>query len=204
MGALCALIFIVIGHQLYRIWECDQTKQQMDWWIEKIAEVDDEVGGLDSILCAAERPEFKDKLNERLVDSGRHVKAPAITTPYKGKDVGVDAVKRHLAPLHGGQPDIYLCHDAHRWGIESSRRKMSLPLSMEEELESFVWMDPEKRVVDHDKPDPNQEDHAMDNLQWACLWHEHIGADDWARAPEPPPLGEDVLGLRETFGVAGG
>jgi len=206
----CLCIWGVIGQQLYRIWEGYMTGEEiarrtkvggsaMDFWVEKLAEVDEEVGGLDSILVSHEKRELMDKLNERLVDGRRHVKAPAILTPYRGKDVGIDSVKRHLRPAHGGRPDVFLCHDAHRWGLESNRKKANLPMSMEEEIESFVWMDPEKTVLDKDKPDPDQEDHAMDNLQWACLWHEHVGADDWARQPNAPDLGEDILGIRETL-----
>jgi hypothetical protein len=207
----CLCIWGVIGPRLYRVWEGYMTGKEiarrtgrggsaMDWWCDRIDEVDQEIGGLDAVLCDA-KPEFIDKLNDVLGEGGRRTEAPAMLTPYRGKGIGIDSVKRHLAPLNGGPPLLYLCHDATRWGIESSRHVDGLPLGTEDEFESYVWEDPDSAKRDKDQPADPQEDHAMDNVQWACLYHEHIGPEQWARAHEPPDLGEDVLDIRETLEI---
>ena len=197
----CMDVWGVIGNRLYRVWEWYKREHQSDEICEAIYEVDAELAergkSLDSIVMSHEKKELVDKINDRLVDGSRYMDAVAMITPWTGKDVGVDCVKRYLAPREDVHPRLYYCYSPHRWGIDKTLRDRGKPTSTEEEMVAFTWIDPEKRHIDQDKPDPNCADHGMDNTQWATLFHEHVGADEWVPPMELPDLGADVLGLRE-------
>ena len=171
--------------RLVRVAQIYQTKRQLEWWAERVVELDMEFG-LTRIVCDPSRPDAIALVNDHLAkknlpmlcDPADNKKASSTT----GDLAGLDLVRWGFEKDEAGIPRIRFVRDALRYGTDPELVAEQKPLCTEDEIPSYAFArDPHGELI-HDRTDPDAADHGCDDLRYAC-------AENWKRsAPKPDPM----------------
>lgn len=170
--------------RLIRIAEVYRVKQSLEWWADRVVELDEEFG-LSRIVCDPSRPDAIALLNDHLRLKGR----PMLAEPANNKRAsstggdlgGIDLVRWGFEKDESGMPRIRFLKNAHRFGPDQELIAEGQPTCTEEEIPGYTFArDAHGEVLD-DRTDPDVPDHGADSLRYAC-------AENWRKAPAPEVL----------------
>ena len=148
--------------RLIRVAGVYRTKQQLEWWAERLCELDDEFA-LDRVMCDPSRPDAIELMNDWLV---KH-KKPRLCEPAdnkKAKSVtgdlgGLDLVRWGLEKDETGIPRIRFLKDALRFGVDTELLEANQPTQGYDEIPGYTFArDAHGEIID-DRTDPDVPDH---------------------------------------------
>lgn len=163
----CLQVWGVIENAIYLVREVYQTEQNIDWWAQKVLELNEEFD-LQALVCDPSEPEYIDKFNsmmgERRGRDGDRVARKANNAIL----TGIDMVRWALSPRDGG-PHMFVLRDCLE-SVDQKRQAKMKPCSSVQEVGSFVWAKAEPGQQMREKPDPTCADHGMDDWRYAILF----------------------------------
>lgn len=166
--------------RLVRVAQVYQTKRQLEWWAERVVELDQEFR-LERIKCDPSRPDAIALVNDHLAKRG----LPRLCEPADNKKArsttgdlaGLDLVRWGLEKDEEGIPRIRFVKDGLRFGADKDLVEANQPLDTIQEIPGYTFArDGEGEILD-DRTDPDVPDHGCDELRYVC-------AENWKR-PEP-------------------
>ena len=171
--------------RLVRVAGIYKTKQQLEWWADRVVEMDQEFG-LTRIMCDPSRPDAISLINDHLAHKG----LPMLCEPADNKKAssaggdlaGIDLVRWGLEKDAAGIPRIRFLRDALRYGVDGDLQAANQPVEGWDEIAGYTFArDPQGELLD-DRTDPDAPDHMCDELRYVC-------AENWKRsAPRPDPM----------------
>jgi hypothetical protein len=178
----------VLEQKIYLVREVYQTEQNIDWWAQKVLELDKEFW-LQALVCDPSEPEyierFNDMLGERRGRDGNRIARKAVNAIL----TGIDMVRWALSPRDDG-PHMFVLRNCLE-SVDQKRQAQMKPTSSLQEVGSFVWAKAEPGQPMKEKPDPTCPDHGMDCWRYAVLFY---FGHDLSPAIKPRPLDTDSLG----------
>lgn len=171
--------------RLVRVAGVYQTKQQLEWWAERVCELDTEFG-LTRIKCDPSRPDAIALVNDWLSKRGK----PRLCEPADNKRsssvggdlAGIDLVRWGFEKDETGVPRIRFLRGALRWGIDAELHAANQPTQGWDEISGYVFARDSAGEILDDRTDPDVPDHFCDELRYVC-------AENWNRsAPAPDPI----------------
>jgi phage terminase large subunit len=156
--------------RMWMVAEIYKSKKQMDWWSDKIQELNREFNFVRIVADSAE-PRFIDMLNDRLgILRGRETGGIVLKSDKtRGKLHGIDTAIWALSQAEDG-PRAFFVRDCLRFGIDQELRQASRPVCTVQEVPSYCWRKTEENKIEKDEPDPNCVDHGVDAFIYACVW----------------------------------
>lgn len=171
--------------RLVRVAGVYQTKRSLEWWAERIAELDTEFG-LDRVKCDPSRNDSIELVNDWLSKRGK----PRLCEPADNKKAssptgdlaGLDLVRWGLDKDEQGIPRIRFCEDALRFGVDVELKERNHPTQGWDEIPGYVMARDSSGEILNDRTDPDAPDHMCDELRY-------VSAENWNRgAPKDPPI----------------
>lgn len=167
--------------RLVRVAGVYKTKQPLEWWAERVFELDREFG-LTRVVCDPSRPDAIALCNDYL----RKRDLPMLCTPADNKKAssttgdlaGLDLVRWGLEKDATGTPRIRFIKDALRFGRDPELIENNQPNEGYDELPGYVFgRDAQGEILD-DRTDPDCPDHFADELRYASAENWKRGAPD--------------------------
>ena len=167
--------------RMIRIAQIYRVKQSLEWWAERVCELDEEFG-LTRIVCDPSRPDAIALLNDHLRRRGLPMLAEAANNKRASSTAGdlggIDLVRWGFEKDETGVPRIRFIRNAHRYGPDQELIETNQPLCTEEEIPGYTFARDAHGDVLDDRTDPDVPDHGCDELRYAC-------AENWRKAPAP-------------------
>jgi hypothetical protein len=154
-----------------------QTHRGLDWWADRIAELDMEFG-IDRIMCDPSRNDSIDNVNDRLAQRG----LPRLCEPANNKKAssptgdlaGLDLVRWGFEKDEQGIPRIRFLKNALRFGVDVELLERHHPTLGYDEIPGYVRARDSAGEVLNDRTDADCPDHFCDELRYTC-------AEAWKR-----------------------
>jgi phage terminase large subunit len=162
-----------------------RTKQQLEWWAERVSELDTEFG-LTRIMCDPSRPDAIALVNDWLSKN----KKPRLCEPADNKKAsspggdlaGIDLVRWGFEKDEAGIPRIRFLRDALRYGIDADLHANNQPTQGYDEIGGYTFARGSDGEILDDRTDPDVPDHFGDCVRY-------LSAENWKRgAPKPDPI----------------
>lgn len=161
-----------------RVAQIYRTKQQLEWWAERVVELDQEFG-LARIKCDPSRPDAIALVNDHLSRRGLpRLCEPADNTKAastKGDLAGLDLVRWALDKDETGIPRLRFCRDGLRFGPDTELLEANQPLDTIQEIPGYIFARDSSGEIMDDRTDPDVPDHGCDDLRYFC-------AENWNRS----------------------
>lgn len=165
--------------RLVRVAQIYRTKQQLEWWADRVEELDREFS-LTRIMCDPSRPDAIALVNDhlakrglpRLCEGADNTKA----TSVKGDLAGLDLVRWGLQQDETGMPRIRFVRDGLRFGPDLDLVEQNKPLDTIQEIPAYTFARDSAGEIMDDRTDPDAADHGCDELRYVC-------AENWKRSP---------------------
>jgi len=163
--------------RLVRVAGIYKTKQQLEWWAERVVELDKEFG-LTRIMCDPSRPDAIALVNDHLARKG----LPMLCEPADNKKAssaggdlaGIDLVRWGLEKDQAGIPRIRFIRDALRFGVDPELQAANQPVEGWDEIAGYTFArDAHGELLD-DRTDPDAPDHMCDETRY-------VAAENWKR-----------------------
>lgn len=149
--------------RLFRLAEIYMTRKNIDWWADKICELDQRYS-FERIVCDPEEPGNIEILNQRIGDArGRHMGRIA-DKAINDWTAGVNEVRQALSD-HA----LFFVADAFPFGTDADLKSRRLPFCTEQEIPSYIWMQTQDGKPVEEKPDKRCADHGCDSTRYAKM-----------------------------------
>ncbi len=181
--------------------EIYRTKEQLDWWAERIAELHEEFE-FQAILCDASEPEHIDMLNKRMgVFKGRDVPSLARKPSKKTSSrrsywqTGCDHIRFGLKDPEDEFVRLYVLAGSLRHGMDENLKEQGRPVCFAQEMDEYLFLKLEDGDVRKEEEDPHCDAHGIDAARyvWSYAWGRDLTPRSRTPKYEPGSLG-DVLG----------
>jgi len=156
--------------------EIYQTKRQLDWWADKIADLHARFD-FKAVVCDGSEPHNIDALNMRLgTFRGREVPSLAQKQSRKhssrtsGWQAGIDQIRFGLKSPEDGVPRLFVLSDALKEGADPELRESGRPTSFAQEMDLYRYMPNEDGKPRKEQEDPRCDAHGIDAARYAWTW----------------------------------
>lgn len=175
-----------------------RTKQQLEWWAERVCELDDEFG-LDRIMCDPSRPDAIELVNDWLAKKGKPRLCEAANNKKArspGGDLGgLDLVRWGLEKDEQGIPRMRFLKSALLFGTDQELLEANQPTQGYDEIPGYVFArDSQGEIID-DRTDPDVPDHFCDEARY-------MASESWKR-PVREPERAKVYGIGTLGNILG-
>lgn len=195
---------------MYRVAEIYRTKKTLEWWSDRIVQLDNEFDLL-HVVADPSQPGMIQSLNDRLLGHGkvkpsevrigrlapgeRDGMAGIVRKANNAIEPGTDMVRWALGDADVyQQPRMFFLHDALRFGEDPDLKAAGMPTSSVREFDAYVFEKDKKTEEMKENPDPRCVDHGMDTTRYAAMdvWKKEIGRKSQPRRYAPGTMGHEL------------